>query len=191
MCVAPQASVVGAPLEELLGPPELRPGELHEAYGLPVTPAFRAEAAATRTPVALAVTVVVERELVLSGLAETEASAGVDLLDGRAQMATVRGRISPSGSAYVRELLALLGGHQADVCETAGVVVPVRVADRLRVTAYQPYLSPADIEPALRWELAAVLAGQTVAEWSLMELLRARNYNEAAERQSAALKTAS
>ena len=68
----------GASLEELLGPPTLRPGELHESVAFEVPTVIRAAATATGTPLALAVTVVVERELALVALTETGAAfAGV------------------------------------------------------------------------------------------------------------------
>ena len=163
----------GASLEELLGPPTLRPGELHESVAFEVPTVIRAAATATGTPLALAVTVVVERELALVALTETGAAFAPDILDRCARSAAVVRRASPSASRYVRELLALLHGAGQATPDHAPVVIPVRIADRLRATGYAPELRPGDIASALRWELAAVLAGQTIMEWATLAVVRA------------------
>lgn len=190
--LVPVPSTSDLSLEELLGPPELRPGELHELFPFSVPPAFRSAAAAAGAPTVLAVTTVVERELALDALGETEAGAVAEALDRRAEVATVAGKIGPCASEYVRRLLSLLHGRHGELPEATVAFVPVRVADRLRATGYRPRLRPPALRPALCWELAAVLTGQTMAEWALLEVLRVRGgYSEAAERQSAASTTAS
>ena len=55
----------------------------------------------------------------------------------------------------------------------------------MRARGILPELDPEAIRPAVQWELAAVAAGQTVAEWALRETLR-RYADAAALRHSAA-----
>ena len=121
----------------------------------------------------MAVAVVVERELVLEASLSNTGTAVTDMLDERAKEATVRSGGSAAACSYVRVLLAVLQRPGVEVATDAPVVVPVRIGDRLRATGYQPRLHPRDIASAVRWELAAVLAGQTLTEWALTELLRA------------------
>jgi hypothetical protein len=116
---------------------------------------------------------VIERELALVALVKSGSDVSPEALDRRAHSAAVTGRTSPAASAYVRRLLALLQcSGSATAPDYTSVVVPVRIADRLRATGHLPKLRPADMMVALHWELAAVLAGQTMTEWATLAFVQ-------------------
>jgi hypothetical protein len=175
LTLLPRDRFTGESLEELLGSPQLRPGELHEAFPQKLPQHFCDQAARTRIPISLAVSTVVERALVLHALASINRTAMIDVLDRAAEMSSVSST-TVIAAAYVRELLALLQGYsRVAVAPGEPVVIPVRVADRLRATGYRAALEPSALMPALRWELAAVLAGQSIAEWASFQILQAES----------------
>lgn len=80
-----------------------------------------------------------------------------------------------ASAAYLRALTAG-GGHRAAAHDQGVVVpVPIRLLDRLGADApaHLAAIDDAELEQALRWERAAVLAGRTMSEWALLGLAAA------------------
>lgn len=168
MAPAPRAG--GDTLDDLLGPPCGRPGELHEPSSINVPMGLKLAAREVGIAISLAFTVAAEHCLVTREMAGA-ASELVALLDTRAT--------SPAGlplshvnAAYTRMLVAALNGRLAVHQEEPTLVVPTRLADRLRETPSLE-LDPESLRAALAWELAAVRAGRTMTEWALAEVLAA------------------
>jgi hypothetical protein len=155
--------------DDFFGPPELRPGELHEPYAGPVSEAFREAMAARGVPISLAATVLAEYELVVAML---NSYCSIDELNARSRRVSVNST-RPLLASYIRTLLAVANGQQVDVPASAAVVVPSRLADRMRACDAALTLEPADLPTALQWELAAATTGQTMTEWALTQALDA------------------
>jgi hypothetical protein len=179
----------GPTLRELLGPSVVRPGDLHAPLTQTVPEEFAAAASAARVPVSLAVSVVAERALVSAELAEAGVLPTAVDLDAYAEAATVSRGLGTSRCDYARSLLGLLHGRGAGADGDGTVVVPVRLLDRLAAAVAPFKFETAAIVPALRWELAATLAGRTMTEWALSAALR-RYCSPNARQSEAASKTA-
>lgn len=165
----------GLSLEELFGPAEIRPGELHEPLGFLVPPTFEQEAADLGVPLALATVAVIERSLAI-GLLPSDTD--VRALDQRAAATVMQGRPSRDLANYARRLVGALQRRVTTPENSGALMVPIRIADQMRARQITPELDPGCIRAALQWELAAVASGLTVAEWTLRETLR--DYSEAA-----------
>jgi len=178
-------------LEDLLGPPQMRPGELHERYPAPVSAAFARAAAAHGIATSLAVSVVCERRLAISEL-ECLATPATGVLDDAARRQAPTRALSRLTSRYARTLVAALSGHPVGNPASGPAVVSMRLANRLRATDVVVDLHGDEIEIALWWELASVVSGATILEWALHEALQdATVYDPAAARpDSAASSTA-
>ena len=70
---------------------------------------------------------------------------------------------------YVRTLVAFTNHAPHEVWPHEIVVIPMRLADRLRATGHSPRLNHADLATSLHWELLAACAGQTLTEWAFAE----------------------
>lgn len=183
--MAPEAS--GHTLDELLVPACRRPGELSEPTTLDLPASLKVAAREAGIPASLALTVVAERSLVTREMG-AEAAELVALLDARARL-PCRLRLSAASADYARVLVAALNGRsEASRQDDTVLVVPTRLADRLRAV---PGLSlPVEsLRDALSWELAAVRAGRTMTEWALGEALAA-GYPVSAARQVVAAASA-
>lgn len=164
----------GDTLDELLGPGCSRPGELHEPAPLAVSSSLNAAARELSISASLALTVVAERSLVTQELA-VDAATLVALLDqSAAHTRPPRGmQMSAASASYARMLVAALNGRPGVLPQDDAVlVVPTRLADRLRATPGLD-LPPSSLRVALAWELASVCAGRTMTEWALAEVLAA------------------
>lgn len=166
-----------------------RPGDHLELYtfsdGAPLEPIRRA-ARSRRIFAETAVALVLERAMVVSWLR----SAGLETLLGALQRrsATTRAQIelwSANGS-YLRHLFtgavdAVTGSGSTGSerpLRSPRVALPVRLIDRLGEEAPELGGDPrAELEAAVEWEAAALLAGETMSEWAyrsaLEELSRA------------------
>jgi len=167
----PSLSARGCTLDELLPPTSARPGELCEPSGIALSPGLRRAARETGVPSALAVTVVIERSLIIAELAET-AETMVAWLDKRA---TVRRQLplAKANADYARMLVAALNGRlPALLADAPPEVVPSRLADRARGASATDLVGEA-LRPALTWELASVRTGRTMTEWALGEIVPA------------------
>jgi hypothetical protein len=156
-------------LDELLGPGRARPADLLEPFHGDVPVEFRRSAAAAGVPLDLAVMTVIERSLALALLGDR---VDCSELDARARAAQVQGHPSRELADYIRGLVAVLQRHRRTDAGEQPALVPIRVADRLRASGRQVTLGADAIESALRWELAAAIAGLTITEWTLAETLR-------------------
>jgi hypothetical protein len=177
----------GSSLDELLGPAEVRPGELHEPLGRQVPHAFAETAACLGVPLVLAAATVIERLLAIGLLPR---DADVRALDQHAAAATMQGRTSAEVADYARRLVGALQRRGATPRNSGAVTIPVRVADQMRARQVVPELDPGSIRVALQWELAAVASGLTVSEWALRETLRDYADAAASRHSVAAEKTA-
>jgi hypothetical protein len=177
----------GRSLDDLLGPEEIRPGELHEPLRCEVPPAFQETADHLGVSLVLAVTTVIERSLAIGLLPR---DPDVCALDKRAASATMQGRPSADVADYARRLVGALQ-RRARTPEGSGTLtIPVRLADQMRARQVRPELDPGCIRVALKWELAAVASVLTVAEWALRETLRDYADSAASRHSVAAEKTA-
>ena len=172
----------GASLNELLAETVLRPGELLEPLGHLAPAGFAQAARHLGVPLVLAASSVIERSLAIELLVSAD---DVCALDERAVAATVEGRPSRDVADYIRALVDALQGQSASGCDEQALTIPIRVGDQMRARGILPKLDPEAIRPAVQWELAAVAAGQTVAEWALRETLR-RYADAAASRHAVA-----
>ncbi len=176
--------------DDLIGPPQMRPGELHERYPFLVPAAFLRAARTRGIPVSLAVSVVCERQLAVSELTGATGLA-VALLDDAARRETPSTALSELASDYARTLVAAISGPIEAEPAQGPAVIPTRLESRLRAAEVLVQLDAADIDVALWWELAAVASGATMTEWALRKALAAAPYSSpAARRDSAATSTA-
>jgi hypothetical protein len=183
---APEAS--GRTLDELLGPPGRRPGELHEPLRVAVPARFRATAREIGVSTSLGVSVCAERWMVLQDLGELSAEAAA-LLDATAASARCELPLSAANADYARLLLAALHGRCAPKrFDDAVIVIPLRLSDRLSAVPTLRLMA-GELRPALAWELAALRAGRTMTEWALAAALSCR-YPVSAERHSLAAASA-
>lgn len=159
----------GESLDELLGPPQMRPGELHERYPGSVSATFTSAAAARGIATSLAVSVVCERRLTIC---EMQAGAQtLDAIDDAARRQMPTRAVSCLMSMYARTLVAALSGHPVGAPASGPPVICMRLANRLRAAGTLVQLRADEIEIALWWELASVACGATMTEWALRQLL--------------------
>jgi hypothetical protein len=167
----PTSDPVGASLDELLGPSDMRPGELCEPVHVSVGPCLRRAADELGISTSLAIALVAEHDLLL---ADVEAgSHAIAVLDARA---TARADLPlpPASADYARRLFAALNGSLGvGDADQIPPVIPARLM--ARVTAAGDVVLRGDcLHQALTWELAAIRAGRTMTEWALREVLAAR-----------------
>lgn len=158
-------------LDELLGPPQTRPGELHDRYPHRVPSAFLHATRSRGIAISLAVSVVCERQLAIGDLAACAVDA-VGHLDSAARRRAPTVALSRPFSDYVRTLVAAISGAPERDPAAGPPVVSMRLSSRLLTTDAVVRLDGDDIEIALWWELAATLSGATMIEWALREALQ-------------------
>lgn len=157
-------------LDELLGPPQTRPGELHDCYPGPVPAGFLGAARSRGIAISLALSVVCERQLAIADLGAHEQA--VEYLDATARLTAPTAALARPFANYARTLVAAIAGRPAVDPVDGPPVISMRLACRLRVVGDVVRLDGEAIESALWWELAATLSGSTVLEWALREALR-------------------
>ncbi|HET6506199.1 MAG TPA: hypothetical protein VFG42_05385 [Baekduia sp.] len=145
-----------------------RPGELHRALTLAPDAAtrLRAEAAADGTSPSVAVTVKLEAALAVELLRSRGIADPIALLDQVADAQRPLHALSTAEADYARSLtLDRFGGHEPDL------TVPVRLHSRVRTHDVEALLDVVGLCRAIRWELAALRAGATIAEWAALSAL--------------------
>lgn len=176
-------------LDDLIGPAEMRPGELHERYPFPVPTPFSRSCQALGIPVSLAVSLVCERQLAARDLTTTT-GLRLEHFDHAARHETPADGLSDLMSDYARMLIAMISGHSVAESVHGPAVVPARLESRL-YGADVVRLDAGEIGIALCWELAAVVSGATMTEWALRTALKAVCYSSrAAGHDSATASTA-
>ena len=174
--------------DDLIGPAQMRPGELHERYPLAVPAAFVRAARMRGVSASLAVSVVCERQLAIDELAACGLTVG--RLDDAARRAVPRIALSELMSDYARTLVAAISGPIEGEPAQGPAVIPARLECRV-LAANVVQLDPAQIDVALWWELAAVVGAATMTEWALRQALASALYSSPAAGQvSAAASTA-
>jgi hypothetical protein len=152
------------PTGQLLVHDERRSGELHEVVALDEVAALAVSDKAARAGVSIGVALTLLIEFVL--LEEDLADVGVYMAEP--PPATPMLRLSAADASYLRRLTFR---RPVKASATPKVAVPVRLLTRMtRDTLVRA--AEGDLERAIRWEVAAVTAGRTVAELGLVLALR-------------------
>jgi hypothetical protein len=171
---APTASAMVAaprPLPQVMR----RPGEHRELHSFPnCAPLAAIRTAARRRGIETenAVTVTIERLHIARELRDAGAADLVNLLDQRSLETRTQGELWSAHGSYLQHLLGLRpcasSGHPLD---SPRVSLPVRLIDRLSGLDIE-LLDEPDVElaSAIAWEVAALVAGRTMTEWSFRTL---------------------
>lgn len=153
------------PTGEVLVATARRPGELHDVVALGRSSGLiAATAARSRIGVDLAVTLLLELQL----LACDCAAAGL-ALPAVPPISSPRRRLSAAEADYLRVLTFRPG---ADATSVDRVALPVRLLPRFSSSVIEAAASAVDLEEAIRWEVAALLEGRTIAELALLLALQ-------------------
>lgn len=149
-----------------------RPGDRHDCWPIDRDELFRRiarEGERHGLTVDLAVTVAVERGLAIDEIARI-CNANIEWmvaeLNRRASQAERRVALAAAQADYLRRLLGGSRGPAARRELPAMVSLPVRLADRLDRTIVRRALARGEVDVALKWEIAAAAAGQTITEWA-------------------------
>jgi hypothetical protein len=147
-----------------------RPGDRREGWSA-CEPSLVAEvadsAAGRRIDVPTALSMVIERRLILLELGSAQADAIGVALDQAAGKTSVRKELSQPSSAYLRGLLHGMDGDLPSGPPRRSIAFPARLGDRLSsVWPPDPALTRPEFESALSWEVAAVTTGFTMSEWA-------------------------
>jgi len=177
-------------LDDLLGPPQMRPGDLHERYPHPVPEGFLRATRARGIPASLAVSVTCERQLAIRDITGCLPATVVRQLDLAARATRSSKPLSELAADYARTLVAAISGPLESEPTQGPPVVSMRLASRLRNTGTGVELLSSDIEIALWWELAATMSGATMTEWALHLAMCALYSSPAVANPSAASSTA-
>lgn len=119
-----------------------------------------------------ALALVIERGLVTAEIEASAGSAMVEALDRQSTASRVRVSLWSAHGSYLQHLL----GHRpvpasARPIHSPRVALPIRLLDRL---GNEDLDLPADpgrqLTAALEWEVAALLAGETISEWAYRAL---------------------
>jgi hypothetical protein len=196
LTLTPREPTMGDPHDELFTRADLvtalhRPGDHHE--GWPVSDprtvtAVIAQGRSLGVPDDTAVSVTVERRLVIAELEELGLSRLVGILDQQALGTEPRLGLW----AATRSYLGLLGGERARSSPEGSPIpayigIPARLSDRL-IRWWPPTepLQADELAPALAWERASVSSGMTQGEWALRKATGLA-VGESAPRRSARL----
>jgi hypothetical protein len=166
--------ISGLPLTTATDPPGLasaprilpsaprRPGEKYER--LEASLAARRQLAIAGgdldLPVDVAGTLLLEATLLLDRLGAHRLTRARELLDQAARSSRVTRALSTANADYLRAL-----GCRSWRRQVGELDVPVRVASRVGDTADERLARVELLEPALRWEMAALLCDRTMANW--------------------------
>lgn len=152
-----------------------RPGEHRELHSFPDgAPLARIRAAARKrgldTETAIAVTI--ERSHVAGQLLHAGAPHLVSLLDQRSRQVRADGELWSAHGSYLQHLLGLRPGATSDrPLRSPRVSLPVRLIDRVGDARFEMPTEPeTELASAIAWEIAAVVAGLTITEWSFRTL---------------------
>jgi hypothetical protein len=165
------------PLDSSLGRPILRrPGDHIETLWLKdgsVLSELRTAACDRRLHPDTAAAIVLERRLAIESLADLGDPSLVDWLNhlGAGQRPEVE--LWSAHSAYLGHLLHGARSAPSSTHKTsARISLPIRLIDRL-AAGIPPAIEPADVElhHAVAWEIAALLSGETLAEWGYRSAL--------------------
>jgi hypothetical protein len=160
---------------EALAPAIGRPGDRCEPVHLDRTEALQ-ELASTAPkaglPLELAVSLLMQRQLVLDDLEAAEIRGGGVPPDHTARQASTSVPLCGAAAGYVRDLQRRCPLEAADLLEGVLVPLPFRIVDRLRATDRHRGLSSRWLDQARRWEIASAVQGRTMAEWSMLALVR-------------------
>jgi hypothetical protein len=142
-----------------------RPGELHESLTLSEGTARRLGIRAAEAGVSVDV----------AGSLALEAGL---LLGRRPDLGALTTDPDPPGIAlpeasarYLRSLTVARKPSRGAASHQRIVAVPVRLVPRLGACDVERTILTVDLELAISWEVAAVLAGQTMSEWAVERLL--------------------
>lgn len=165
MVVAPQP----------LPPVTRRPGEHRELHHFPdgtALAAIRGAARKHRLEAETAVTVTIERMHIAEELRACGAAHLVDVLDRRSRETRAETDLWSAHGAYLQHLLGLRpGGSTGQPLGSPRVALPVRLIDRLGTKDVELVGEPeVELRSALAWEIASVVAGETMTEWAYRAL---------------------
>jgi hypothetical protein len=155
------------PTGELLGREERRPGELHDIVTLDEQAAATVVGKARHAGVSsgIALTVLVELELLDADLR----TLGTSLSEPPAAAAPAL-RLSAAEASYLRRLTFRRPLKRGAVTPNVAVV-PVRLLTRMTPETLTR-AADADLERAIRWEVAALTMGRTIGEFGMLLALR-------------------
>jgi hypothetical protein len=154
------------PTGEFLAREERRPGELHDVVTLDEHEAavVAGKAACAGVSVGLALTLLIELQLLADDLSHVALS-----LDDPPQVAAPNLRLSSAEANYLRGLR--FARPLRTSAATKNAAVPVRVLTRTTRDTLVGAVD-GDLERAIRWEVAALMAGRTIGELGLLLALR-------------------
>lgn len=152
--------------------PTTRPTERHEPWSLEEVDVrdLATESRRLEIDLGVACSVVIERRDLIATVAD---DALVHWLNDRAWIARPVIALSAPSSAYLRSLNGnmLARGRSRRQVELDRVAMPARLNDRLmNLWPPSPELKAIELEPALQWERASVMAGLTMTEWAFRDL---------------------
>jgi hypothetical protein len=166
-----------APLNSSLGRPILRrPGDHIETLWLKDSSALsgvRTAARNRRLNPDTATAIVLERRLAIGSLTEIGDLSLVDWLNHLSTGQRPEVELWSAHSAYLSHLLhGARSGISLAPNNSAKVSLPIRLVDRL-AEGVPAAIEPADIElpHAVAWEIAALLRGETLVEWTYRSVL--------------------
>lgn len=166
------------PVEEcVISRGAVRAGDRHEPWTFHATGRWRAladEATAHGLDFELTARLAVECGLICRDL--RAAGAGVAAVDAVAAVGRVGGRLDAAASAYLRRLTQAQNVPRQELGESVTVGLPLRLSTRLLVVDVDALIADADadLDRAIAWEIAAVLAGRTMSEWAPLAALSSR-----------------
>lgn len=151
-----------------------RTGDRHDPWTLKASEPVRVlarGAAARGVDLELAVRLTVEHALVRRDLIAIGVDAGtVDLV---AHAARVSDRLDASAATYLRRLTHPRDGVRSNLGDSITVGLPLRLTARLLAVSIETLIREADLDRAIAWEVAAVVAGRTMSEWAPLAALSA------------------
>lgn len=152
-----------------------RPGDHLELYSFtsgealaPIRAAARKRGLDSETALAL----VIERSLVVAEIAASANSAMVEALDHQSTASQVHINLWSAHSSYLQHLL----GHHAVPAsarplDSPRVALPIRMLNRIRDEDLDLQDDPdRQLIVAVNWEIAALLASETISEWAYRTL---------------------
>lgn len=142
-----------------------RPGELHESLTLSDRTArdLAIRAAGAGVSVDVACSLVLEAGLLLE--------RRPDLGDLPADTDPPVIALPEASARYLRSLTVARKPSHRTPSRQRNVAVPIRLLPRLAACDVERTIWAVDLELAISWEIAAVLAGQTMSEWAVERLL--------------------
>jgi len=152
-----------------------RPGDHLELYSFtsgetlaPIRAAARKRGLDSETALAL----VIERSLAVAEIAASGSSAMVEKLDCQSTASQVHINLWSAHGSYLQHLL----GHRAVSAsvrplDSPRVALPIRLLDRIRDEDLDLQDDPdRQLTVAVNWEIAALLASETISEWAYRTL---------------------